>query len=556
MSVLTNSFWLGDLSSFEGILKLESAIDDRMAKALETGQKFDLYAGYADSASEEDEDLDYQIINGIAVIPVKGNLITNETWISRLFGMTSYQGLRRQLTHAAENSEVNRILMDFDTPGGNSEGVDEAGMLIASIDKDIKPVHGYTSGSANSAGYWLISACRDVTCTKMSNLGSIGVVTIHKEVSKMLKDQGVEVTVFRDGEMKAKPNMYEKLDEKTKTAVNNSLTILGNYFLDWVSEQRGIPRDSVRAAVGEGRVFFGNEAVTNGLADRIMFFDEFIKKLALVDSVAPANAQYLAPKAQVAFSQDLNSEEFKTQIVSILEETINNRDVVLLSNPDTLDQINQPEDTDMSVDKTKVSKAAGTKIQTANGEMTLEAAQACVELGTLKQTEELKTAMAAAMAEDTEGTDESTDLNADTGDVEGAEGTDMSAASDEEPNEGGDPVVAHVQSQLTEQISLNTKMQLELESVKAKLSTQDDTVEALSQIAMNSCQKMTLAMGGMQIDMSAMDVATLLNHHNTLAAQFTASFNVGGVAATESTNEHATEDDVKYASAPLATVTF
>lgn len=538
MSILTNGFWLGDLSSFDSILKLEDSIQKRMDSAVASGQKFDLYT-YDHDNEDDDEYVSYQVTKGIAVIPVNGNLTTKETWLSNLFGMSTYEGISRMLNHAAENAEVNRIVMDLDTPGGSSVGIDELGLLINKIDSELKPVHGYTSGLANSAGYWMISACRDVTCTKMSNLGSIGVVTIHQEISKMLKDRGVEVTVFRDGKFKSKPNSYEKLDKETKDMVNGSLKLLGNFFLDWVAEQRNFNRDTVRADVGEGRVFFGEEAVANGLADRIMFFEDFIYKLSLLDSIEP-DTQPLSRMKTAEFSSAVN---LNTEIL----------DEVDFSSSNNLTE----EDIDMSVkNDDKPSKTAGKKIQTANGEMTLEQAEAAVELGALELTEELRLAMDAVRDPKPVEEESDADLNSEAEENNTEEESSADLSSENETEEGGDPVVAHVQTELTEQISANTKLQLELETVKAKLSSQDDTVTALSQIAMNSCQKMNLAMGGAQIDLSAMDTATLLNHHNKLAEQFTTTFKIGGVAAVESVNEHADDKVTEQFVAPKSTVEF
>lgn len=541
MNILTNYFWLGDLASFSTILSLEDAVEVRMAKALEANEKFELFA-YGDD-TEDDDVVEYQIVDGLAIIPVVGSLIARDSWISRIFGMSSYESIRRMLNHAAENEEVKRIVMDFNTQGGTSEGVDEVGLLIAHIDKNIKPVHGFTSSAANSAGYWLISACRDITCTKMANLGSIGVVTIHKDITKMLKNEGIEVTVFRDGEFKAKPNPYEKLDQKTRDMINNSLSILGNFFLDWVAEQRDFDRENIRAAVGEGRVFFGAEAVQNGLADRIMFFEELLETLKLVDSIDEPDEPKKSSAVTVSFDSSPVKEALDT-IIGAIQGSINDRDTILINSERNL-KLTNTGDTDMSADNKKSSKPAGKTIKTVQGDMTLAQAKASVELGTLEMTDELKTAMAALES------DSASEANT------AEEKLDPKApVLDSDKQEGEDAVLTHVQTQLTEQISINTKLQLELETAKSKLSTQDDTVTALSQIALNSCQKMTVAMGGTPIDLTSMDTATLLNHHTNLAEQFTKSFKVGAVAAVVTEDEHDDADKGANFVAPLHTVSF
>lgn len=546
MSLLTNNLWLGDLDSFDSIFMMEKKLEKQIEKALDKGVKLDLYSGY-DEADDEDGP-EYQLVDGIAIVPVRGSLISSETWFSRLFGMSSYEGIKRMVGQASEDEAVDRIVLDINSPGGTSEGVDEAGLFIKQIDSDIKPVHAYTSGAMNSAAYWLGSACRDITCTRMSQIGSIGVVTIHQEYSKNLKDRGIETTIFRDGKYKAKPNPYEKLTKEDITRMNSSLKILGDFFLDWVSQERGFDRNTVRASVGEGAVFFGSEGVENGLADRLMFFDDFIQRLIKLEGSNDS-----AYDSNVVNLTRMSAEDIQVALASAmkLESPVAN------GADETPQFVDTNGDTDMSVDKTKVSKAAGIKFMVGDKEMSLEQVEASIELGVIELTDELKDTIAKAKeqlsSETSEGTEGEGSAALDS-DASAGEAADLS--STEDSTEGGDPVLAHIQDQLNTQLSENTKLQLELDQLKKAEETRTSQMAELTEIALNSCQKMTIAMGGTPVGMKDADVAAVLKHHQSLSEQFSTNFKTGGVAAVELTSETSEDQEDTSFRAPLSSVSF
>ena len=209
----------------------------------------------------------------------------------------------------------------------------------------------------------------------------------------------------------------------------------------------------------------------------------------------------------------------------------------------------------MSVVNKKTS-STGIKFQTEDGkEMTLslEQVEAAVELGDITMTAELKKAIdehKTQLAAEEDGVSDTAENKG-----EGEEGAGSSSmSSDDNPDTGDDnPVVAHLQTQLTEQVSTNTKLQLEIVTLKGKLESTEDSTKALTQIAMTSCQKMTVALGGTPVELSTMSVVDLLNYHTKISEQFKTSFNVDGVAVANNDEENSDEGQNEFL-APLSTV--
>ena len=215
---------------------------------------------------------------GVGTVAVHGPLTNSDSFWNRLFGITSYNEIRNAIIEAINDDEVDRILLDMDTPGGDAKGVNELSDFILQA-KQHKPIDTYVSGAAFSAGYWIASATDKIYGPKMSEAGSIGVVAILMNQADALKDKGYQVTVLRGGKFKALGNPYEKLTDTAKKIFQAKIDVMEGFFLDAVSENRNIPRASVKSQVGEGLTFFAKESVANGLMDEVISFDTLFNRL-------------------------------------------------------------------------------------------------------------------------------------------------------------------------------------------------------------------------------------------------------------------------------------
>ncbi len=94
-----------------------------------------------------------RVMNGIAVLPVSGTLVSRTRALQPYSGMTGYNGIIARLQQAASDPMVDGILLDMDTPGGMVAGAFDCADIIARV-RDIKPVWAL----ANDMN------CRQVSC--------------------------------------------------------------------------------------------------------------------------------------------------------------------------------------------------------------------------------------------------------------------------------------------------------------------------------------------------------------------------------------------------------
>ncbi|EPS9531634.1 phage tail tip protein J-related protein, partial [Escherichia coli] len=140
----------------------------------------------------------YQVMNGIAVLPVSGTLVSRTRALQPYSGMTGYNGIIARLQQAASDPMVDGILLDMDTPGGMVAGAFDCADIIARV-RDIKPVWALANDMNCSAGQLLASAASRRLVTQTARTGSIGVMMAHSNYGAALEKQGVEITLIYSG---------------------------------------------------------------------------------------------------------------------------------------------------------------------------------------------------------------------------------------------------------------------------------------------------------------------------------------------------------------------
>lgn len=238
---------------------------------------------YASDGEADEDDFDgfpeysYMLAKhgNIAVMSISGGMVCKETYWNRYCGLVSYQEVRNAAIVAAE-SGCRGLLLDIDTNGGSAEGIGELTDFLVEFDKNVIPVYTYCGTKMLSAGYWVGCIGRKLFSSAMAMHGSIGVVSAHFSYARMLKEQGIDVTMLRQGEFKALGSPYEKLDDKAKADIEARMGKFYELFLAHVSKHRGIDVPALIKTSAEGRVFMGSDAEAVGLVDSITTFDKAV----------------------------------------------------------------------------------------------------------------------------------------------------------------------------------------------------------------------------------------------------------------------------------------
>lgn len=251
------------------------------------------------------------VSNGVAHLQIIGSLSHRDMGLSSLCGagVSSYNAVRRNIDLALADSNVNVILLELDTNGGEAAGCFDLARYIRKA-QTVKPIIGFASEKALSAGYAIISACTEVIVPESGELGSIGVVAIHQDFSKRLTREGIKITPLFCGKEKVLGNSFEPLNEESREKIMGSIRNNYDSFVKLVSDNRGIPEDAVRNT--EAGVFSAQEAIELGLADEIMSFNEvedYVKQMSGNRGAKYGNSSIITQASAVETAKELPQED-------------------------------------------------------------------------------------------------------------------------------------------------------------------------------------------------------------------------------------------------------
>ncbi len=231
----------------------------------------------------------------VAVIPIHGTLVRRTSGIEAESGLASYTGIAEQLDAALASPEIAAILLDIDSPGGESGGVFDLADRIRAA-SEVKPVWAVANDMAFSAAYALASAATRVFVARTGGVGSIGVIAMHVDQSVKDAHDGVRYTAVFAGERKNDLNPHEPISNEAHAVLKAEVDRIYDLFVETVARHRGLDADAVRAT--EAGLFFGPDAVATGLADAVGSLDDALTQLT--QSLSPLPTQ-VATASQAGF---------------------------------------------------------------------------------------------------------------------------------------------------------------------------------------------------------------------------------------------------------------
>lgn len=214
----------------------------------------------------------------IALIPVQGVLAPKMDMMTEISGGMSYTGLQKALHTAISDPDVKAVVLDIDSPGGAVPGAQELAEEIRSLRGGSKPIIAQVNHLAASAAYWLASQADEIVVSPSARAGSIGVYTVHEDVSAALEKAGIKRTYISAGDHKVEGNETEPLSEATAAFIQDRVTRSYDRFVAAVASGRNTTVANVEKNFGQGRVFFAEELVEKGMADSIATLEQTLAR--------------------------------------------------------------------------------------------------------------------------------------------------------------------------------------------------------------------------------------------------------------------------------------
>lgn len=211
----------------------------------------------------------------------------------------------RELQKLRKDEKVKAVVIRVNSPGGSAFASEQIWHEVQLL-KAEKPVVISMGGMAASGGYYISCGANKILAEPSTLTGSIGIFGMIPEASELLQDKlGLHFDVvktnkyadFGGGSMMGLP--ARPLTAEEGALMQAEIERGYDLFISRVAEGRGITKDSVDA-IGQGRVWTGEQAIKLGLVDQLGNLEDAIAeaaKLAELDKYStdsyPAQADFM-----------------------------------------------------------------------------------------------------------------------------------------------------------------------------------------------------------------------------------------------------------------------
>jgi protease-4 len=173
--------------------------------------------------------------------------------------------LIKQLRAAADDEDIEAIVLRIDSPGGSAYASDEIWAVLNEIRKN-KPVIASMSDVAASGGYYIAMACDTIVTHPATITGSIGVIMAIPNFAGTASKIGVTVDTVSMGASANFMNPLMPLGDADKAQLRTLGAGIYKRFVSKVAASRKKDFEATRL-LARGRVWTGEAALQAGLAD-------------------------------------------------------------------------------------------------------------------------------------------------------------------------------------------------------------------------------------------------------------------------------------------------
>ncbi len=212
--------------------------------------------------------------DSLVILHMQGTIIDGEKATPGSIVSGPTVKLIRNLTN---NDKVKGVVLRVNSPGGSATA-SEAILLAMRKLAAAKPVVVSMGSVAASGGYYVTCFGRPILAEVGTVTGSIGVFGTRPNVGALMRRVGLHEETIALDEGSTMTSIASGWSDGQKQRVQNMVNQIYDVFTGHVSRSRGLTTNEVLAIAG-GRVWSGEQAVANGLVDRIGGIDDALAML-------------------------------------------------------------------------------------------------------------------------------------------------------------------------------------------------------------------------------------------------------------------------------------
>lgn len=174
-----------------------------------------------------------------------------------------------------EDDEIKSIVIRIDSPGGVIGPSQEIYREIRKTTPE-KQIIASMGSIAASGGYYIAAATNGIIANPGTITGSIGVILAYTNFRAVLDKIGMVPVVIKSGPFKDMGSPTKKMSKEEKDVLQAFVDQAHQQFVSAIAEGRKMDIDHVKS-LADGRIYTGEEAVKQGLVDRLGNFEDAIE---------------------------------------------------------------------------------------------------------------------------------------------------------------------------------------------------------------------------------------------------------------------------------------
>ena len=172
------------------------------------------------------------------------------------------------LEHMTEDAGIRAIVLRVDSPGGGAAASQEIYDHIRGMQEQGMPLVVSMGSVAASGGYYIACTADTIFANPGTLTGSIGVVMSFTNLEELFGKLGMDFEVIKSGKFKDTGSWSRQMTGEERALLQRTIDDIHAQFVEAVAEGRGMEYEAV-AALADGRIFSGRQALEAGLVDRL-----------------------------------------------------------------------------------------------------------------------------------------------------------------------------------------------------------------------------------------------------------------------------------------------
>lgn len=235
--------------------------------------------------------------NKIAIIEVDGHITSGTKQSDFIKGvkLTGSEAIVRHLKRIKKDPRIRGVILRVNSSGGSILASDEIYNGIKEFKTSGKKIYSSFGDIATSGGYFVSLSTDKIFANKSTLTGSIGVLSIYKNIEGLHDILGIKRDVIKSGKYSDLTSSTKSLNEEEKAILTNHQEFFHNTFINYLIENRGLSYQEAYE-LSQGQLILGHDAQQLNLIDEIGNFNDTIEALARDINIKNPELIYFRPQ--------------------------------------------------------------------------------------------------------------------------------------------------------------------------------------------------------------------------------------------------------------------